>query len=93
MRPKRFPLPVAFTDYQVELVKELKQAAGECDFARKRIRIAEGTSPENWRATLWHEFFHAVLYELGRDKLSDDEALVEGLAIAVMRVRTQVPKL
>jgi hypothetical protein len=90
---KTFPLPVAFVDYQVELVRELRQAAAECDFSKRRIRIAEGTNPENWRATLWHEFFHAVLFELGRDKLADDEALVEALAIAVMRVRVSVPKL
>jgi hypothetical protein len=90
---KSFYLPVAFVDYRVEFVKALDRAAGECDFANRLIKLAEGTSAENLRATAWHEFFHAVLYELGRDKLSDDEALVEGLAIAVMRVRTQVPTL
>lgn len=90
---KRFAIPVAFVNYEVELVGELKDAAGECDFSRRRIRIAEGTSAENWRATLWHEIFHALLYELGREKLADDEALVEALAIAIMRIRLDVPHL
>lgn len=90
---KKFRIPVAFVDYTVELVKELPGAAGECDFAKRRIRIAEGTSAENWRATLFHEYFHALLYELGREKLADDEALVEGLAISIMRLRTDIPHL
>jgi len=90
---KPFTLPIAFTEYRVIPVAELKGAAGECDFAKRTIRIAEGTSAENWRATLWHEVFHALLFELGRDKLSDDEALVEGLAISIMTLRTKVPHL
>lgn len=93
MKKRAFVVPIAFTDYRVEIVDALKGAAGECDFAKRRIRVDDGTSAENWRATLWHEIFHALLYELGRDKLADDEALVEGLAIAVMRIRTQVPTL
>lgn len=90
---KPFTLPIAFTEYKVIPVKELKGAAGECDFANRTIRIAEGTSTENWRATLWHEVFHALLYELGRDKLSDDEALVEGLAISIMMLRAKASQL
>jgi len=93
MKRSVFTIPVAFTDYKVEMVSALPGAAGECDFARKRIRVAEGTSSENWRATLWHEVLHALLYELGHDKLSDNEALVEGLAISIMRIRTQIPDL
>lgn len=93
MKPRTFTIPIAFCDYKVECVNALKGAAGECDFSKKRIRVDEGTSAENWRATLWHEIFHALLYELGRDKLSDDEALVEGLAIAIMRIRLTVPTL
>ncbi len=93
MKPRTFVVPIAFVDYKVEVVEALKGAAGECDFAKRRIRVDGGTSTENWRATMWHEIFHALLYELGRDKLSDDEALVEGLAIAIMRIRLQTPQL
>lgn len=90
---KRFTLPIAFTNYTVIPVKELKGCAGECDFAAREIRIAEGTSTENWRATLYHEIFHALLWELGREKLADDEALVEGLALSIMRIRVSAPLL
>lgn len=93
MKPKSFAIPIAFCDYTVEIVPAIKGAAGECDFAKRRIRVDAGTSAENWRATLWHEVMHALLYELGREKLSDDEALVEGLAISIMRIRTQIPSL
>jgi hypothetical protein len=90
---RRFTLPIAFCDYEVEVVKELDGAAGECDFAKRRIRVDGGTSVENWRATLWHEILHALLWELGREKLADDEALVEGLALCIMRIRKHAPDL
>lgn len=90
---KPFTLPIAFTEYKVIPEAKLKGCAGECDFNKRTIRLAEGTSVENWRATLWHEVFHALLYELGRDKLADDEALVEGLAIAIMTIRAKAPLL
>lgn len=90
---KPFMLPIAFTEYTVIPEAKLKDCAGECDFSKRTIRLAEGTSVENWRATAWHEILHALLWELGRDKLSDDEALVEGLAIAIMQIRLKAPQL
>ena len=93
MKRKRFYLPVIFTEYHVRPVKALKDASGCCNVKTREIHIADGTSAENWRATLWHEWAHAFLHEMGRPELCADEAFVEALALAIMQVRVRAPDL
>jgi hypothetical protein len=66
---------------------------GYCDFDNKRIHLFTGATEEIVRAALWHEFFHAAFDTMGRAELVHDEALVEALAQAVMRVRLEHPEL
>lgn len=99
MKRKRFYLPVAFVEYRVRPVKRIDYrkrrdiAAGATHVESRDIMVTDGTSAENWRATVWHEWLHAVFYELGYPELSADEALVESLAIAIMQVRMRAPTL
>lgn len=93
MKPRAFSLPVVFTEYTVKPVKAIKDASGACNVATRTIVIAPGTSAENWRATLWHEWGHAFFHEMGRPELCADEALIEALAIAIMQVRVRAPDL
>lgn len=99
MKRKRFYLPVAFVEYRVRPVKRIDVgknrdcASGATDLKGRDIMVSDGTSAENWRATLWHEWIHAFFYEVGRPELCNDEALVESLAIAIMQVRMRAPTL
>ena len=96
---KTFDLPVVFTDYHVTLCANYpkvdgKDVLGYCHYEPRIIKVRYHVSnTELSRATLWHEWFHAALRELGRGELASDEVLVDGLANAVMRVRLEVPSL
>jgi hypothetical protein len=95
---KRFRIPVVHTTYRVALTKRKANCDGEavqgfCNFADRRLSVHDSDNPDTTRAVLWHEFFHAALHELGRPDMRDDEALVEGLALAVMRMRTEHPEI
>lgn len=97
-RPKTFHLPVAFTEYKVRPVARIDviakgDASGTCDLKNREIMVARGTSTENWRATLWHEWSHAFFHEMGRPELCNDEALIEAMAISIMLVRVRAPDL
>ncbi len=89
---KRFNLPVAFATYAVTPVVKLKDY-GECNFDLRTIVIRKQPHVDAERFVAWHEFFHALMHELGYQSLRDDEAFVESLALAVMRVRLEVPEL
>jgi Zn-dependent peptidase ImmA (M78 family) len=93
MKRRTFTIPVAFATYTVKMVKSLPRAAAQVDLQKREILIADGTSAENWKATLMHEYFHALLWELGRSDLCDNEAFVEGLAIALTRLKVEIPSL
>jgi hypothetical protein len=96
---KRFTIPVVFTDYTVTLSKkqpkvEKEPVLGYCYYNKRQIAVWDiPTNNELVRATLWHEWFHAALRELGRGELAQDESLVDGLANALMRVRLELPDL
>ncbi len=91
---KRFRLPIASVNYTVTTNKRKPNCNGTlvqgyCYYKAKRISAYRNPNPVTFRATLWHEVFHALFYEMGRKDLADDEALVEGLAQAIMRIRLE----
>lgn len=94
-----FELPVAFTEYTLTFAAkpikvEGEEVLGYCHYAPRVIKVRyDSGNVELVRATAWHEFFHAVFRELGRGDLANNEMLVDGLALAVMRVRLKVPEL
>lgn len=94
---RRFTLPVLYADYSVTLRRqhpkvENEKVLGFCYYAKRQIEVYDNpVNKELTRATLWHEWTHAVLRELGRSELMNDEALVDGIANALMRVRLKEP--
>lgn len=93
---KRFTLPVAYTQYDVKLTQRPPKVGkepvqGYCNYGKREIAVHDHGVREIVRATLWHEWAHATLRELGRGDLCHNETLVEGLAIAIMRVRLETP--
>lgn len=78
--------------YEVVTVPGLRDGAdgkklfGEIKYGSCEIRVESNYAPQQTRQTLWHEIVHIVLVQLGRADESNDEALVDGMAYALMRV-------
>jgi hypothetical protein len=87
---KHYELPVVFATYSLTLTPNYpkvdgKDVLGYCHYEPRIIKVRyHSSNVELVRATVWHEFFH---------ELASDEALVDGLANAVMRVRLTLPDL
>lgn len=96
---RQFAIPVVFAEYDVRITPKHpkvdgREVLGYCEYEPRQIRVyCCPTNTELFRATLWHEWFHAAFRELGRAELTYDEALVDGLANALMRVRLEHPDL
>lgn len=93
---KRFKLSVAHVDYDVRLTRrpprvDREPVQGYCDYKPRKIAVHLHSNMEVVRQTIWHEFAHALLHELGRGDLCHNEALVEGIALSIMRVRLERP--
>lgn len=93
---RRFTLPVAHVNYEVVLQRrapkcEGRAVQGYCDFNKRLIVVKLTENLETVRQVLWHEWHHALYYELGHPKMSENESLVEGAALALMRVRLEYP--
>ncbi|HZC81139.1 MAG TPA: hypothetical protein VE222_05380 [Nitrospiraceae bacterium] len=65
--------------------KPKKERAARC------IRIDPRATTSQIRAALWHEAFHVMFHEYGREDLAKSEALVEAMGQAVMRIREELP--
>jgi len=94
-----FHLPALYSSYPVTKVKTLTvggdASAAVCSTPpehRRGIQLrAGGLTRDQQRVILWHEAFHAIFHEAGLEANFEDEALVEMLAQAVMRIRKEVP--
>ena len=75
---------------------------GEIEYSTCRILMRNDLPPELYRQTLIHEITHGMLVMIGRNDLSDDEAFVQTLALAIsqtfdikpepdMRIKVNVP--
>ncbi len=57
--------------------------SGNCSFDSLKISIDAGLPPDSYNRALLHEIIHAALYELGQEEASQDEKLVDNLALAL----------
>lgn len=73
--------------YSIEIVEAMQEHGmlGEVNYPQQKIKI--GTKLKNRKVakdevqdTFWHELIHAILYDMGRYKLTKDEAFVSGLS-------------
>jgi hypothetical protein len=60
--------------------------SGVCNYPERKILVSDDLGP-GITATLWHEWLHAALYELGFPTDADRENLIEALAQAIVAVR------
>lgn len=81
-----FNIPKKFTLGGVEYEVVIQNTVGDnCDFGQwdsvGKIKIAEMVGPDKvtqsrQRQTFWHELTHAVLGQMRKDDLNDDESFV-----------------
>lgn len=91
MLPQR--ISILGLDFDVRLVDEVDHsvpADGQIDFIAQEIRIYRGLSEQKAEQVLIHEVLHGVLTQLGFDDESDNEHLVQSLAVALHQVCSQV---
>lgn len=79
-------VPVAYRYYRLKPRKRMKPL-GLTKFAKKTIYVNRCLKEKGqWSNTFWHEWIHAVAHEGGYEAISDNEAFVEYLAQAIMRM-------
>lgn len=92
---KSFSLPVAHVNYSVKFEKSIKHKGkavhGLCDVTTRTIRVELKANMELIRQIIWHEFLHALFYEIDQVIDGEDESVTDAVATAIMRVRTEHP--
>jgi hypothetical protein len=92
---KSFTIPVSHVDYKVVFQKVVKHKGkpvhGLCDRAKRVIRIEIKDNIDLMRQTIWHEWGHALPYEIGQVIDGENESVTDIVATAIMRVRLQCP--
>jgi hypothetical protein len=95
MKLKRFTIPVSHVNYDVVFQKVVKHKGrpchGLCDVENRIIRIEIKSNLELMRQTIWHEWNHALFYEIGQVIDGVNESVTDTAATAIMRVRLEVP--
>lgn len=90
---KAFTLPVAHVNYRVVFQKVVshggKRVHGLCDVTTRTIRIEIKDNMELMRQICWHEFLHALFYEIDQVIDGENESVTDTVATAIMRVRTE----
>ena len=74
---------IAHTVIEVEDNFDSDMHLGQIDYKRAEIRINKGASSDIKEETICHEMLHGILVHIGREDLSQDEALVTALANAI----------
>jgi len=76
-------LGVPYTVKRVPYVSREEYRAGEIDFEAQEIKLLDSLKRETAAITLFHEVIHGILSGLKYLDESDDEKLVQGLAIGL----------
>lgn len=59
------------------------RCVGLITYDEGRIEMRKGQHPDYYRQSLIHEIVHGMFVMIGRNDLSDDETLVQSLALAI----------
>lgn len=77
-------------DYAVEYVQDLHDDTGKLDgrihHGRTTIQLDAGMSDQGMDQALLHELVHGILTQLGKQKISRDEGLVDALAYSIVQI-------
>lgn len=67
----------------VPVVDKMVAADGQIDFSAQTISIDESISEQKQEQVLMHEIVHGIFDQLGFSEQSEDEQLVQSLAVAL----------
>lgn len=85
-KKKHLRVPVAYTTYKLKPAKRMKPL-GLTKFDKKTLLVNKDLKEVGqWSASFWHEWLHAVAYEGGYNRLCDNEAFIEYMGQAIMRM-------
>jgi hypothetical protein len=68
---------------EVDIVNKFTPRNGEIDFQSQIIKIDKGLTEDRKAVVLIHEVLHGELEALGLSEISDNENMVQSLAIAL----------
>jgi hypothetical protein len=81
-------VPVGYTRYKLKPHKKMGPL-GLTKFHKKTIYVNKQLKEVGaWSATFWYEWLHAVAHQGGYYRVSDNEAYIEYMAQAIMRMLT-----
>jgi hypothetical protein len=81
-------VPVAYTYYKLKPRANIK-SLGLTTFGKKKLEISKKLQDKGqWSSTFWHEWLHAVAFEGGYDRITENEAFIEYTSQAIMRMFT-----
>lgn len=91
-------IPVGHTQYKVVFTKKPpklngRECHGHCDVNTRTITVWRNPNSIALRSTIFHEWLHAVFFEMGWDTLVDDHSVIVAMEISLMRLRLEVPSL
>jgi hypothetical protein len=73
--------------YSIEVVEAMQEHGmlGEVNYPAQKIKVStthnkRKLAKDDVQDTFWHELIHAILYDMGRYKLTKDEVFVTGLS-------------
>ena len=88
MAKNEIRVPVAYTYYRLDPKAKIKPL-GLTKFGKKTISVSRDlTDHGQWSATFWHEWMHAAAHEGGYNAINDNEAFIEYMGQAIMRMFT-----
>lgn len=71
---------------EVEVVSKEELRAGEINFLTQEIKIDKTLSVEKKNIALLHEVIHGICDQLHFEELSNNEQMVQGIAVALHQI-------
>lgn len=76
-------LKIGLSEYDLIKHKFDSELLGLCDYVTGTITVDNTQCPQTIQRTLFHEIAHAILYELGKNELNEDEVFVDLLGAQI----------
>lgn len=82
---RKFDLPVGVVWYDVSTKQKLKAPDGDkvlgyCSFGDREIKLEANIAEHAQYITAWHEYLHALFFEMGYNEDTGNESKIECLA-------------
>lgn len=87
---------VGGVNYPIEYIKDLRDDGGKLDgrihHGATLMQIENEMSEQGCAQAMMHEILHAATVQIGRQDISGDENLIDGLAFSIFQIIRDNPK-